>query len=298
VELLGSAEKFTPADFERMLVDQRSIPAAAFRDLLLELAERIWMQPVLQEQREAFGRAVAELRNWDGTLSADSVAAAVYQVVQCYAMRRLFEPWLGPLTDTYLGHGFDPVLNLTALPYLDSTPLVLLRLLRENKTDWFRDDKCQPTTREALLAVAVSDAFTFLTRKLGSDVGQWRWGRLHVARFPHPLGRQKPLHLIFDRGPYPLGGDANTVWQASFLPSWPAEPANGFTASWRQVMDVSDWDNCVGVHTTGQSGHPASKHYADMIPLWLKGEYHPLLWSRAKVEANAEARLVLEPGRD
>jgi penicillin amidase len=46
---------------------------------------------------------------------------------------------------------------------------------------------------------------------------------------------------------------------------------------------------------TGQSGHPASRHYADMIELWRTGEYHPMPWDRSQVEAAAEAQLTLEP---
>ena len=45
------------------------------------------------------------------------------------------------------------------------------------------------------------------------------------------------------------------------------------------------------VHSTGQSGLPWSPHYRDLAPLWLKGEYFPLLYTKAKVEA---AVLVVE----
>jgi penicillin amidase len=123
---------------------------------------------------------------------------------------------------------------------------------------------------------------------------QWTWGRIHPAGFNHVLGAQKPLDRVFNRGPYPYGGDTNTVWQAAWVPKLTISSQGG-SASWRQIIDVSNWDASRVVHTTGQSGHPASKHYDDMIPLWLNGQYHPMLWSREQVEANAEARLRLEP---
>jgi len=126
-------------------------------------------------------------------------------------------------------------------------------------------------------------------------VAQWQWGKIHLAAFNHTLGEKKPLDRIFNRGPYPYGGDGNTVCAAGYVPKLPIQARGGVTASWRQIIDLNDWDASLGVITTGQSGHPASKHYADMIPLWLKGEYHPLLWTREKVEAHAEARLKLEP---
>jgi hypothetical protein len=33
-----------------------------------------------------------------------------------------------------------------------------------------------------------------------------------------------------------------------------------------------------------------------MIPLWLDGEYHPMLFSQAAVEEAADSHLVLRPG--
>jgi hypothetical protein len=32
-----------------------------------------------------------------------------------------------------------------------------------------------------------------------------------------------------------------------------------------------------------------------MIPLWLNGEYHPMLWHAADIEANAAETLTLQP---
>jgi penicillin amidase len=61
------------------------------------------------------------------------------------------------------------------------------------------------------------------------------------------------------------------------------------------VYEVGEWDNSVAVLPGGQSGHPASPHYFDQFPLWLKGEARPMLWGREVVEREAEARLWLTP---
>jgi penicillin G amidase len=67
--------------------------------------------------------------------------------------------------------------------------------------------------------------------------------------------------------------------------------------SFRVVMDVGDWDNSRAMNTPGQSGDPNSPHYRDLAPLWLKGEYFPLLYTRAKVEAAAVRRIELVPAK-
>ena len=61
-------------------------------------------------------------------------------------------------------------------------------------------------------------------------------------------------------------------------------------------MDVGEWDNSVCINTPGQSGDPRSPHYRDLAPLWAKGEYLPLLYSRKAVDEAAETVIKLTPG--
>jgi penicillin amidase len=63
------------------------------------------------------------------------------------------------------------------------------------------------------------------------------------------------------------------------------------------IVDLSDFSNSVAIHTTGQSGHPYSKHYDDMIELWRNIKYYPMLWTREEVEAAAVDKLILEPSK-
>jgi penicillin G amidase len=61
------------------------------------------------------------------------------------------------------------------------------------------------------------------------------------------------------------------------------------------VMDVGEWDDSLFINSPGQSGDPASPHYSDLFGPWARDETVPLLYSRRKVEAVAERRIVLEP---
>jgi penicillin amidase len=66
--------------------------------------------------------------------------------------------------------------------------------------------------------------------------------------------------------------------------------------SMRFIADLGDLSASQTMHTTGQSGHPFSPHYADMIDPWRFIQYHPQLWTRAQVEAAQVERLILRPG--
>jgi penicillin amidase len=66
-------------------------------------------------------------------------------------------------------------------------------------------------------------------------------------------------------------------------------------ASFREIVDVSNWDESVVTNAPGQSGSPRSAHFSDLAKAWAAGEYFPLVFSDAAVQANAESTLTLEP---
>lgn len=111
------------------------------------------------------------------------------------------------------------------------------------------------------------------------------WGKVHQVEFRHALNRKE-----FHRGPFPRPGDANTVNNTG---GSLARQTSG--ASFRQILDLSDWDKSVMTNVPGEVGDPASPHYADLIEEWASGKYHPLLFTRKAVEAAARERIQLVP---
>jgi penicillin amidase len=69
-------------------------------------------------------------------------------------------------------------------------------------------------------------------------------------------------------------------------------------ASYREILDVADWDRSVVTNTPGQSGQPGSPFYGNLLPLWADNTYFPLVYSKAAVEAAAAHRLTLIPGKE
>ena len=60
-------------------------------------------------------------------------------------------------------------------------------------------------------------------------------------------------------------------------------------------MAVCNWVESRCINAPGQSGDPRSPHYGDLAPLWAKGEYVPLLYSRDKIDAATQTLIVLRP---
>jgi penicillin G amidase len=137
----------------------------------------------------------------------------------------------------------------------------------------------------AALEKSLDAALQELDRTFGSDPAGWQWGRAHTLTLSHPLGKKE-----FQLGPVARPGDGNTVNATSGANF---RQTNG--ASWREILDVGDWDRSVMTNVPGESGDPASKHYSDLLQDWAAGRYHPLPYSRKAVEAAMEERIVLQP---
>ena len=122
----------------------------------------------------------------------------------------------------------------------------------------------------------------------------WRWGRLHVAKFDHALMplADKATAAQLSVGPLAFGGAANVPHAGTYRRSDYRLTAG---ASFRMVLDVGNWDASRAVNTPGQSGDPFSGHYRDLAPLWATGQYVPLLYSRAAVEAATAEAITLTP---
>jgi penicillin amidase len=68
-----------------------------------------------------------------------------------------------------------------------------------------------------------------------------------------------------------------------------------FIASYRQVIDLQDFDRSRFVHPLGQSGQLLSGHYGDLHELWRSVSYVPMRFSQSAVDAAVTRRLRLEP---
>ena len=66
-------------------------------------------------------------------------------------------------------------------------------------------------------------------------------------------------------------------------------------ASYREILDLSDWDRSVMTNVPGESGDPESPHYSDLLDDWASGRYHPMPFTRKAVEAAAAEHWLLVP---
>ena len=278
-EVLGSARAATVADSEKLQNDYASLPARPLCALLRELT--------CADARAA--RAVSLLASWDQVIDAGSAGAALFEVW----LRSHLRPAL--LTNALAAQvppdRLAKVLDLLANPANRTGDARIVLTLIERATSTPAGAAEVTVVLERTLAAAMRH----LEELLGPDSAAWTWGALHTADLVHPLaraGRLAGADPLARLGPQPKGGSGDTVGAA---PYGAASFTQNSGASLRLVLDVGAWDNSVAMNSPGQSGDLASPHYADMYQAWARGENVPLLYTRERIEAVAEHRLVLQP---
>jgi penicillin amidase len=268
--------KIDSAYIQGMHGDSKSLNAEALVPVLLSVK----LEPSLASIRDGlFG-------SWDYQETADSKATSLFEMF-----------WTKLLMDT-----FKDELPADLLPGGGSRWYVVMRnLVQKPDSPWW-DDKTTAGSveaRDAVFARAFAETVAEARKKYGNELAKLpAWGELHGASFRNQTLGKSGIGLIedlFNRGPFVTGGGKSVVNATGYV------LGSSFAVDWlpseREIVDLSDLDRSVAIHTTGESGHAYNRHYADMAPLWAGVKYYPMWWKRDSVEKDAEAHLRLLPGQ-
>lgn len=248
---------------DSFIATQLDTVSPAARALLPPVGADLWFtgEPAApgtpERQRQDALNLLAE---WDGEMSEHLPEPLIYAAWMRALQDRLIRDELGPLADdiTMLQPGFiDAVFRN-----------------RDGAARWCDIVQSAPVEDCTTIArQALDRAILDLTERFGPNVTSWRWGDAHQARHLHPgLGDLPALGWIVNLTQSVSGGDFTIA--VSGLLGGGAEPFEAATgAGYRGVYDLADPDSSVFITSTGQSGHPFSRHYDDLAGLWRRGEY-------------------------
>jgi penicillin G amidase len=145
-----------------------------------------------------------------------------------------------------------------------------------NTVDRAALDRASATVaRNRIVEAGIAAAMERLKQSQGAEMTQWRWGRMNIQYFSHPLLKEFDVPSVERRG------GAGVV------------AANG--ATYREIFDVGNWDAAVVTNVPGQSGQPESPYFSNLLSLWSNDEYFPLVYSRKAVEEKVGHKLTLKP---
>jgi len=246
-ELLTAKQTFSLRDMEEMQSDCVSLHGRA-------LIESLRADLTMPDDGSRLKAVADRLLGWSGECGERSVAATIFHVFHQRLLANLLLPDLGEtLFKAYL-----EILNQCLAP-TDA-------ILKDPASPWFAE-----RPRSDLVAQSLREACDELGQKLGEDIESWHWGRLHSLTLNHFLGRLKILRPLLSAGPFFSSGDGTTINLGHYRHSDPYQ--HGVGASLRFIIDLGPRQRAGFVLSSGQSGHPFSRHYADQIALWRRHEY-------------------------
>ena len=273
---------------ESFIEAQLDTVSQAARTLLPLVGAELWFQGAPAEpgtpeaQRQI---ALQLLADWNGEMSEHLPEPLIYAAWMRELQFRLIRDELGPTADmfTHLEPEFiERVFNNTdgASVWCDVVQSAVV-------------ETCVDIARTALDAALLD-----LEQHYGPAIESWRWGDAHQAAHDHPVLGDVPILRHFVNIRQSTSGGDNTLMRGRTQggPPGAAEPfLNVHGAGYRGVYDMADPEASVFIISTGESGHPLSRHYDDLGVLWRRGEYIPMTLDPDLARAGGVGVTRLEP---
>ena len=280
--LLQTREAHTRDSFIEAQLDSVS-PTA--RTLLPLIGGELWYQSQSVPADSPAGRrqtALDLLANWNGEMNEHLPEPLIYAAWLRALHKRLIVDELGPLHEAFT----------------HAEPLFIERVFRDVAGAGIWCDVAQSRRQEScaeMSRLALDDALAELVATYGSEITALRWGEAHQATHDHPVLGDVPILKWFVNIRQSTSGGDHTLQRGKTSGTGPNPYLNVHAGGYRGVYDFADPDSSVFIISTGQSGHPLSRHYDNLGKLWRRGEYVPMTLDETLARAGATGVTTLTP---
>jgi len=249
-ELLETMSGATPEDILKMQTDALSLKARMALPKLLALLPGTGLG-----SSAAF--ALEKLKKWDFVLRADGIEATIFDRFWREFSSAVWNDDFRAGGKSFPTPGSDVTLDL---------------VLNKPDSPYFDDKTTSPVeTIGDIAAKAFAAAAGALESELGLAGEAWNWGKArgteirHLARIP---GLGTPL--------LPVSGGGGTINNVSKT-SGP---------SWRMVVSLGPKVEAWGIIPGGESGHPGSRYYDNMVNTWVEGKTYEIIFLKTTDETH------------
>jgi len=241
-DLIEQNEPLSVHSMEQIQGDVKSGNWMALRKILLATKPR----------NKTSEHALHILMQWNGRMDVDSIGATIY----AYWWRELNK--MVP-KEAMLNQSFSvPLFVKKQL----ANQGAYCKALGANNCDQFK-------------SITLAKAMASLRKDLGVISNDWQWGRVHKAKFVYAaLGNAKSIGWLWNREISTPGGDY-TVNVGTYDPQTFHQVVG---PSYRQIVDLSDFNHSRFIITLGQSENPLTKHYQDQMLMWRNVQYLKMLF--------------------
>ena len=274
--LLAPKNNWTKKDVSKMICDNTSATA--------ETIVKNMAIPIDVSKLDALEiQALKVLKNWKGKYNKKNIAPTIYNKWLYFYLRDTFE-------DEFGKDNFKLLLSTHIIKQV-----IEVQIQNESSPWWDNiDTKNKKETQSEILTQSFKEATASLKKQLGTDINQWKWKKVHLVEFQHPIGKVKLFSWFFNVGPFSIAGTNEVINNQLFIYTDDAELSVKGGPSTRRIIDFSDIENSWSVLPTGESGNPMSKHYNDQADMFVKGKFRKMKLNKKEIIATS-TKLVFNP---
>ena len=220
---------------------------------------------------------------WEGEHGLESVGPVIFYRWLYWSLHEALIDEIGPeLVQSYMGSHFMKTGYLKLMYSFDNV--------------WWDDLRTkQPENRNVIVARAWNITIEELNSKLGKDVNNWRWKRVHTLEHKHPAGQGLILSRLLNVGPVPVPGGNEVLNNMGFDSDSTVNAEVFFGPSMRRIIDFSNVEESYSVLPTGQSGYFFAPHYQDQFELFNQNTYRRQWMRKSEITKQAGSPLRLKP---
>jgi penicillin amidase len=270
---------------ESFIEAQLDTVSNAARSLLPLVGADLWFTgeaaPLGTPERQR-QRALELLAEWNGEMNEHLPEPLIYAAWMRALQDRIIRDEMGPLADSFT----------------HVEPVFIERVFRnvDGASQWCDVLQSAPAeTCTDIARLALDDALVWIGENYGTALESLRWGDSHIATHDHPVLGDTPLLNWVVNIHQSTSGDDHTLMRGMTSGTDPDPFNNVHAGAYRGVYDFADPDSSVFIISTGQSGHPLSRHYDDLGVLWRRGEYIPMSLDPALSRAGSIGITTLLP---
>jgi penicillin amidase len=204
--------------------------------------------------------ALKVLNKWNGEAVKSSVGSSIYHHFLFYVQENIFKDEMGEDLYTRFGNTADVWHGMKALFYEGSHPF------------WDDINTDRVENSQDIIVKSFKQAILKLKIERGSNLKNWNWGSFHDVVYEHPLGKLKPLNLIFNIGPIQADGGRYTINNLGHKRSSSNFNVKHGPAT-RRIIDMKNPREAYGIIPTGNSGNFLSPHFSDQSKIYHRGGY-------------------------
>ena len=279
VDLIKEKESFTAEDVELMINDVGSSINPRLVKIILDNISKVNLN-------ETEKKAMALLKNWDGSYTKEDPAPTIYTKFVYLFLKNTFEDEMGE-------ERFQQFLQT----HLYKRQIA--KQLKWNRSIWWDDihTKEVKELKDEIITRSFHQGIKELTDQFGNEPEQWNWSKALSVEHKHSFDKSGLLRGYFNVGPFETNGGLEVINNHIFDLDSSGVYNVKTGPSTRRVIDFSDVENAKAIIPTGQSGNVFSKHYDDQSEKYLKGEFVKMMLNKEEIKKSKDI-LVLLPQKD